>query len=60
MYNRGFNTGAGWVHENGLQIFITFEEEEENPANLYEQGDLCFNQAAGSSEQQNTRTDVTL
>lgn len=42
MYNRGFNTRAGGVHENGLQTFKTFEEEE-NHANPHEQGDLCFN-----------------
>lgn len=52
MYNRGFNTRAGGVHENGLQTFKTFQEEE-NLANLYEQGNLCFNQVAGSSDQQN-------
>ena len=52
MYNRGFNTRAGGVHENGLQTFKTFEEEE-NLANLCEQGNLCLNHAAGSSEQQN-------
>lgn len=51
MYNRGFNARAGGVHENGLQTFKTFEEAE-SVANPYEQGNLCFNQAAGSSDQQ--------
>lgn len=49
MYNRGFNTRAGGVQENGLQTFKTFEVEE-YPADLYEQGNLCFNLAAGSSD----------
>lgn len=30
MYNSGFNTRAGGVHENGLQTFKTFEEEEKS------------------------------
>lgn len=42
---------AGGVHENGLQTFKTFEEE--NSANFYEQGNLSFNHATGSSDQQN-------
>lgn len=52
MYNRSFNARAGGVCENGLQTFKTFQEQE-NLANLYKQGNVCFNQAAGSSEQQN-------
>lgn len=52
MYNRSFNARAGGVRENGLQTFKTFQEQE-TLANLYKLCNLCFNQAAGSSDQQN-------
>lgn len=60
MYNRGFNARTGGVHENHLQTFKTFQEEE-NQTNLSKQSDRSLSQAAGSSDKQNRqKTDMTL